>query len=209
MLDSVVHHFAGAQYLLSVIESLIALLAAGGMLIMADVRHLGTVEASADLSLNPEFFAALPSILDSISAAEVRLKRGRIRDEATCHRYDVTLHTAPPTIDLTTIPEVTWDRRLNAAAVSTLLGEERPRALRIRHIANARLEPSDKAVEPEDLSVAGESLGYWVALTPALSHPTRMDAVFVSHDGKVLVPQHLSGCLTLSRADLTRHASRW
>ncbi|MFJ9351606.1 non-ribosomal peptide synthase/polyketide synthase [Streptomyces sp. NPDC101237] len=128
VINSVIQYFPSADYLTTVIDGAMALLAPGGALFIGDVRNLrlartfhteiqqarGTAEAEREraverglrlekeLLVDPDFFTALGHGVD------LRTKRGRHHNELTRHRYDVVLYAGEPDLRLTDAPTVAW-----------------------------------------------------------------------------------------------------
>ncbi len=124
VLNSVSQYFPSADYLVGVLERIVPLVREGGVVFLGDVRSLPLNEAfhvsvaleQAPDSLSagelrqriglrlerenervfdPALFQVLPQHLPQIRQVEVRLKRGRLRNELTCFRYDVFLEIGP------------------------------------------------------------------------------------------------------------------
>src|SRR5690606_15039630 len=125
ILNSVVQYFPSADYLSSVIERLLDVVAPGGHIVLGDIRHLDLLtafhtsvslaQANADVSLevvkagaadrvaheselllSPAFFHVLQERHPRISAVTVTPKRGVASNEMTMFRYDVTLEIEGP-----------------------------------------------------------------------------------------------------------------
>jgi natural product biosynthesis luciferase-like monooxygenase protein len=123
VLNSVVQYFPDVDYLGRVLARAAAVTAPGGAIFVGDVRHLGLLEAfhtsveiaraaaetpradlrrrirdridnDAELVIAPDYFHALPALAPSIARAAIEPKRGRLRNELTQFRYDVTLTIA-------------------------------------------------------------------------------------------------------------------
>jgi amino acid adenylation domain-containing protein len=165
VLNSVIQYFPDAGYLERVIRRCLRLLAPGGAIFIGDVRNLrlltclraaavaagadgGTapraavdhaVAAERELLLAPEFFGRLAEALPEIGAVDLRLKEGVHHNELTRYRYDVVLHTG-------TRPAgpaqryVRWGTDVTGPdGLAALLATERPAALRVTGVPNARL----------------------------------------------------------------------
>ncbi len=197
VVNSVAQYFPDVKYLLDVLRQAAALLAPGGAIFVGDVRHHGllrtfragveavrvsdpsalrrAVDASAtwegELLCAPELFT---SGIDGLASADLRIKRAVAHDELSRYRYDVVLRAVggPPR---TVADVVDWSGAEDLAARL----EERPRALRVTGIPNARLA-ADLAVlrridggaavtgapaDPEELCRAAEELGYRAEVT--------------------------------------------
>jgi amino acid adenylation domain-containing protein len=177
----------------------------------AELRELIRKQLRLDeeLAIAPDFFHRLGQCVPGIGRVEVQLKRGSCHNELTRFRYDVTLRldgadrrqgTEPTCID--------WEAgSWTLPALQDHLKRERPPALRLRDVPNARLQAearlcellfdrdgpetvgqvrdalrqvkSDPAVDPEDLWRLGEELGYEVAVsTPCSGRLGTCDVLF-------------------------------
>ncbi|HTQ80408.1 MAG TPA: amino acid adenylation domain-containing protein, partial [Thermoanaerobaculia bacterium] len=125
---------------------LLPALAAGVELFQApDCRPMGElaqrvrrrVAGEEELVLDPAFFLALPRHLPEITRVDLRLKRGRFRNELTCFRFDVVLTVGER--GPRAAPEVALDgRELRLAEIENYLAEQ-PESLVLSGLANARL----------------------------------------------------------------------
>ncbi|MGP3919933.1 amino acid adenylation domain-containing protein, partial [Nonomuraea sp. 10N515B] len=160
VLNSVVQYFPDGPYLQRVVTQLMGLLAAGGRLVIGDVRNAGSLRAlyaavqagragGADLARDrvavdhavlmekelvvaPEFFTALAETEPRIGAVDIRLKPGAHHNELTRHRYEVVLHKDPVrATDVSLLPTVPWSEDLRLEQVQS--------PARITGIPNARL----------------------------------------------------------------------
>jgi amino acid adenylation domain-containing protein len=171
ILNSVIQYFPSFEYLLRVLEGAVGVVRPGGSIYLGDVRSLPLLEAfhasvllhrspaslpaeqlrqrvkrsvaqEEELALDPAFFFALRERLPQIKRVEVRLKRGRHRNEMTRFRYDVVLHLgddqgAPAAVP---VPWRDWrEERLTPHAVGRLLREEEPEIFGLARVPNARL----------------------------------------------------------------------
>ncbi|WP_433331808.1 amino acid adenylation domain-containing protein [Spirillospora sp. CA-294931] len=207
VINSVAQYFPSADYLVQVLRQAVELLAPGGRVFVGDVRNRrllrclraavevgrhdgdlddaartglrGTVDQAVrwegELLLDPDFFTALAHGLDDLHGVDVRVKRAVHHNELSRHRYDVVLHTAPEHApDIERPDELPW---ADLAALRHRLAD-RPRALRVTGIPNARLTrdldalrtlwPAERPAEdidPETLWALGEELGYTVDVT--------------------------------------------
>jgi amino acid adenylation domain-containing protein len=129
IINSVAQYFPNQNYLLEVLESINEMLSDGGHIFLGDLRALPLldsyhtsvqlyqseddsdlvqlaerisqrIEQEEELLIDPEFFRLLPDRLTRISNVEFQLKRGEVRNEMTCFRYDaiVTCGGAEPSI---------------------------------------------------------------------------------------------------------------
>ncbi|MGW4446749.1 non-ribosomal peptide synthase/polyketide synthase [Streptomyces sp. NPDC004682] len=166
VVNSVIQYFPGADYLTDVLRAASRLLAPGGSLFVGDVRNLrlhrtlcaaiehtraedGTdkeaLRAAVDravvwegeLLVDPDYFATLDGF-----TAEVRIKRGVHHNELTRYRYDVVLRPSAEFVGsgrgVDTVP---WSAFGSPAALGDRLGGDRPTALRVTGVPNARLAP--------------------------------------------------------------------
>ncbi|ACB75251.1 non-ribosomal peptide synthetase [Opitutus terrae] len=245
MLCSVVQYFPGVDYLLKVIEGALRVLRPGGAIFFGDVRVRALLPAfhasvqlfkapdtltaaglrrrvraalqrEQEMALAPEFFVALRHRYPQISRLEVRPKRGRIQNEMTRFRCDVTVHvggSGEPT------PQFAWEnwprQPISCEDLRRRLatGEE---AVALRNVANPRVQRErytlswlDTAradervadfraalaaapaagIDPDELSALGEELGYAVDTALAMDGDDgRYDVVFrkLDPDGRPL-----------------------
>jgi len=168
VLNSVVQYFPNIDYLVTVLQEAIRLLAPGGKIFIGDVRHLElltmfhsavqlskaaatvsveqlrrrvarAVTQEKELVIDPQFFRLLPGRLHNISGAEVHLKRGQARNELTCYRYDVVLHTGEQAGAFPVCEPLEWSAIGSAAVLQRVLVERRWHAVRLHSIRNSRL----------------------------------------------------------------------
>ncbi|MGK5549619.1 amino acid adenylation domain-containing protein, partial [Streptomyces sp. URMC 127] len=94
-----------------------------------------------ELLVAPEFFTRLPEDLTRITAVDTRIKRGHHHNELTRYRYDVVLRIRPTEpLHLGDVPRTPWGGQLTSLAdLTRLLETERPEALRVSGIPNARV----------------------------------------------------------------------
>ena len=176
VLNSVVQYFPGLDYLRRVLAAAVAAAAPGGRVFLGDLRSLPLLEAfhasvqlqqadeeapldelreriaeaarqERELLVDPALFAALRETLPGVARAEVQLKRGRARNELTRFRYDAVLHLDGGTA--TSEPEIwlEWgDPETTPAGLRRRLAGERPPALGVRRVPNARLAAEVEAL---------------------------------------------------------------
>ncbi|WP_437033688.1 amino acid adenylation domain-containing protein [Streptomyces sp. enrichment culture] len=94
-----------------------------------------------ELLVDPEFFPALRHRLPALDAVDIRVKRGHHHNELSRHRYDVVLRKRggprpPEPRPAVTLP---WGRGLDDPAALERLLADRPEALRVTGVPNARL----------------------------------------------------------------------
>jgi non-ribosomal peptide synthase protein (TIGR01720 family) len=168
VLNSVVQYFPDMHYLLGVLERAANTVVDGGRIFIGDVRHFGLLRAfhssvqltraageveaaqlttridaalqhEKELVVDPEFFCSLPQHLPRISRVEVQLKRGSTDNELTRYRYDVTLHLGTHTCR---VPHDWFELESRSdllLELSRVLETNRPPAIRIKGLANARV----------------------------------------------------------------------
>jgi amino acid adenylation domain-containing protein/thioester reductase-like protein len=170
------------------------------------VEHALALEK--DLVLYPEFFVALASRLDTVGAVDIRLKPGRHHNEFTRYRYDVVLRKRPDAAEpLGELAVLRWGREITG--VDELAGHlDGPASVPVRvsgipngRIVNevaaasrlaegapltavlAELRAGARGVDPEELCVQAEQLGYRAALTWSGSPDGSFDCVLTSAAG--------------------------
>ncbi|UZI26833.1 non-ribosomal peptide synthetase [Streptomyces sp. VB1] len=123
VINSVVQYFPGADYLTTVLDRALDLLAPGGAVLVGDVRNLRLARlfhsavqlAQADpstqlpalrpavdravlfdseLQLDPDYFADWAQSDPRVQAVDIRVKRGDYHNELSRYRYDAVLHTS-------------------------------------------------------------------------------------------------------------------
>jgi amino acid adenylation domain-containing protein len=225
LLSSVVQYFPSLEYLLDVIATASRKVRTGGYILLADLRslpllgafhtsvqlHRAEASCSADelrsrvrqqmaqeheLFVHPDLFRALPQRIDRITGSQVRLARGRGRNELTRFRYAALLHldNSPQGGDF---PEA---HAANAREVRAMLESTRPERIRFCNIpstrvvadvlAYQRLSATDDhpvseadamdpdAIDPEEIRELAEALSYRVEITWSSSGvPGSFDAV--------------------------------
>ncbi|KOX11032.1 hypothetical protein ADL05_24330, partial [Nocardiopsis sp. NRRL B-16309] len=156
------------------------------------VRH--RVRQEEELALDPAFFREWAAGTGVVSRVEIRPKGGRHLNEMSMFRYQVVLHVADASRDGgdgpgPDVPELDWTaERLTLSALRETLRGERPDRLRLRGVANARVqeavrtlrwlkggpgpetveawraqEQAPGGVEPEDIRTCAEQAGYRAA----------------------------------------------
>lgn len=170
ILNSVVQYFPNVEYFLRVLKGAVQTVAAGGYVVIDDVRSLPLLEsfhtsveverASATLTtvqlrqriqkrisqeqelvIDPGFFLALQQELPQIRYVEIQLKRGRYQNELSQFRYDVVLHVGDGPIPAGPPAWLNWqDEKLTLDALRQMLSKTAPQVLGITHVPNARLK---------------------------------------------------------------------
>ncbi|MBI0299412.1 amino acid adenylation domain-containing protein, partial [Streptomyces sp. PRKS01-29] len=226
IINSVIQYFPGIDYLVSVISGAMRMLAPGGSLFIGDVRNLRlfrcfataaglsrfggelsgadlrkaieqTISLERELLIDPAFFSALPATVPDIGAVDIRIKRGKSRNELTRYRYDVVLHKAPVTaVRADKAPTATWGTDVHRTDELEALLSRRHGSLRVRDLPNARLmddlaavrqfqdgtaAPGDATTRTPDVETLHELAarhGYRAHLTWS-EEPERLDALFL------------------------------
>jgi pristinamycin I synthase 3 and 4 len=169
VLNEVAQHFPDMDYLLKVLQKAAELVLPRGSIFLGGMRNLHLLEAfhgsvqlfhardsmnlaelrgkiqkqmrrEKDLIVAPEFFAGVSGLLPQVTAAQVRLKRGRCRNEITRFKYDVTLYVGYERVEPANCLEVEWEEeRWSVGEVERWVREQSPDLVRINRIPNARL----------------------------------------------------------------------
>nr|APD72123.1 non-ribosomal peptide synthetase 7 [Streptomyces sp.] len=169
VINSVIQYFPGLDYLRTVLERALPLLAPGGSVFLGDLRNLDlsrcmqtgveltrggdspdretTLRAidqrtalETELLLSPALFSALAADLPAIRSVDVRIKRGVHHNELTRYRYDVVLSTREPATDLRGAPRLDWGTELTSAAgLREYVRTHRPAVLRVAAVPNSRI----------------------------------------------------------------------
>ncbi|MEO6191376.1 MAG: amino acid adenylation domain-containing protein [Thermoanaerobaculia bacterium] len=225
VLNSVVQYFPTVDYLVKVLAGAVAAVAPGGAVFVGDVRSLPLLEAfhasvqlhraagslpaaelarrvgrgvadEEELVVDPELFLALARRLPAVRRVQVLLKRGRHANELTRFRYDVILHVGGE--DTEAGGDEPRSRAWESLSGLERLLEERPAALAVSGIPNARLagevaalellagremetagelrdeierraRAAGEAIDPEDLWTLADRLGYDADLTGSVA----------------------------------------
>ncbi len=175
-----------------------------------DVDHALALEK--DLMMLPEFYLALADKMDSVAAVDMRLKPGRYHNEFTRYRYDVVLHkrsdgAEPAAETLGELPVLRWGQDI--AELDRLAGhldDPAKAPVRLSAVPNARIANETAAsdllvdgadigavlselrgpihgVDPEELRLLAERLGYQAIFTWSGSGDGSFDCVLVAADG--------------------------
>ena len=168
VLNSVVQYFPNLDYFLRVFEGAIRTVCPGGHLFVGDLRSLPLLETyhtsvqlfqapdsltaaqlrqrvalrmaqEGELLLDPTLFLALQQQFSKIGAVRVLVKRGRCRNEMSTFRYDVVLSIGSGTGEGP--PDwIEWqEANLRLSDMRARLEQDRPDALAISGVPNARL----------------------------------------------------------------------
>ncbi|AUX45571.1 peptide synthetase [Sorangium cellulosum] len=170
-------------------------------------RIYRAVSNEKELVLAPDYFRALCDEVPRVIHAEIWLKRGYASDEMTRYRFDAVLYVGGAPEPVSIDRSVPWSRDEEITAledVERLLCEERPQALELLGVPNARVHAdvlvfealrsgggADLALaeaalagrgagaEPEALWELGERLGYSARVTwSRVAGPGAMDVLF-------------------------------
>ncbi|MDG9720866.1 non-ribosomal peptide synthetase [Streptomyces sp. DH24] len=225
VINSVAQYFPSVDYLTDVIAKAFSLLGDTGAVFLGDIRDLRllrcmragvhrvehpddspaaarfavdrAVERETELLVDPGLFDTLAGVLDGFGGADVRIKQATYDNELSRYRYDVVLHKRPgAAVSLAGVPAVDWDETGGLAGLAARLRDERPAALRVTGVPNARLTPDLAVVAEIDgvpvpdgvdvtaLTETGSRNGYraLVTWTPDVADG-RLDAVFVPDTG--------------------------
>ncbi|WP_432063862.1 amino acid adenylation domain-containing protein [Streptomyces sp. C10-9-1] len=233
VINSVAQYFPGVGYLTDTVRQAMELLAPGGRILLGDIRNLRLLrtfvtaivlhdgahadeslatarelvahqqELESELLLDPAFFARIGELVPDVAGVDVRLKRGRFRNELTDFRYDVVLHKrGAELVSLAEVPAREWS---GTEDIGTRLAAARPRALRVTGIPNGRVSAraatarrvaagggtlvrdlieetgAQAGVDPETLCEIGARFGYTVLPTwTDTAEGDRFDAVFLA-----------------------------
>lgn len=174
------------------------------------VEHALALEK--DLMMPPEFYVALADRMDSVEAVDMRLKPGRYHNEFTRYRYDVVLRkksdgAEPAAESLGELPVLRWGQDIAGLdQLAGRLGAPASAPVRLSGVPNGRianeiaaadrlaagadigavlseLRGELRGVDPEELRVLAERLGYQAILTWSGSPDGSFDCVLVPADG--------------------------
>ncbi|MEU9185750.1 amino acid adenylation domain-containing protein [Streptomyces sp. NPDC048484] len=196
VINSVIQYFPSIDYLTSVIQGAMELLAPGGALFVGDVRNLRLARTfqteiqqargvtgegleraverglrlEKELLVDPDYFTTLGHRVD------LRTKRARHHNELSRHRYDAVLYAGEADVALERVPSVGFTRDLDLV---DLVRAVTP--LRFTGIPDARVGAA-QGVDPQTLHDLGAELGRRV-LTTWSREPGTYDAVFIPGTG--------------------------
>jgi amino acid adenylation domain-containing protein/thioester reductase-like protein len=170
ILNSVVQLFPSVEYLVSVLEKAVEMVAPGGFIFIGDVSNFNllktfhtsvqfykasdstdskalqekiqhSVAQEEKLTISPEFFSALKHHCPQISHIQLQLKRGYYHNELTRFRYDVILHIAKNLLPATVTECIDWqEKNLTLSKVRSFLLQEKPQRLILKNVPNLRLQ---------------------------------------------------------------------
>ncbi|MFD0417054.1 amino acid adenylation domain-containing protein [Streptomyces sp. NPDC127108] len=175
----------------------------------ATVRHVveRALVREEELLLAPDFFHAFAAREGTVGAVDIQVRRGTRHNEMTRYRYDVVLHKTPAATAPGGGTRLTFgDDVQDTGALGAHLERHTPERLRVLGVPNRRtaqetaaarafdngaavadahrlLAQEPHGVDPEELYLLGERLGYRVAVTPAATAVDAVDALFVRRGG--------------------------
>ena len=169
IINSVAQYLPTADYLFRVLQGAVEATAAGGKIVVGDVRHLsylGPFHAGVEMSraqdelpaneirrrvekwirlehellIDPAFFEALRQSLPRITRVDIQWKRGRSENELTRYRYDVVLHVDHPYRQADEIRTLSWTSdALTLEKLSQVLRDERADVVCLEDVPNSRV----------------------------------------------------------------------
>ncbi|WP_369214218.1 non-ribosomal peptide synthetase [Streptomyces flavofungini] len=168
ILNSVAQYFPDGAYLRTVLDRALDSLTADGAVFVGDLRNLALLDTfhtdvelsrataklpvgrlrgriarqtrqEQELLVHPAFFTALREERPRIGAVDIQLRRGRHTNELTRYRYDAVLRAAGPAPGGADAVTLDWADAGGLAGVRRRLDEERPEALAVLGVPNARL----------------------------------------------------------------------
>ncbi|MCP4688577.1 MAG: AMP-binding protein, partial [Desulfobacterales bacterium] len=187
-LNSVIQYFPGMDYLARVLKGALALLAPGGELFIGDVRSLPLLNAyhasvqldraapsmtrkalarrvraaaarEQELAVDPGFFTAFRQRFAGEAHLQIRPKTGRIHNEMTRFRYDVTIRlpgvpagrpASPAPAPHVLAPPALEDWRVEKPSLSRIrerLEKERPDAFGFKRAPDARAREALRTIQ--------------------------------------------------------------
>ncbi|MEU7576559.1 amino acid adenylation domain-containing protein [Streptomyces sp. NPDC041068] len=190
ILNSVVQYFPDAAYLRTVLDRALDRVSDGGAVFVGDVRNLAlldTFHADVELSrataklpvarlrgriarqtrqeqellVHPAFFTTLRARRPALTGVDVQLRRGSHDNEMTRYRYDAVLHVGAPAADRDSdLVTLDWPDSGGIDAVRRRLADERPEALAVLGVPNARLadinDKRDRLGDRDGEEIVGE-----------------------------------------------------
>ncbi|MFD8378342.1 amino acid adenylation domain-containing protein [Streptomyces sp. NPDC059679] len=189
VLNSVAQYFPDGPYLRTVLDQALDSLGGGGALFVGDLRNLALLETfhtdvelrrakaklpvarlrgriarqrhqDQELLVHPEFFTELRSERPDIQRVDVQLRRGRYDNELTRYRYDAVLHLGEPATHRDeAVVTLDWPDSGGAEQVRRHLTEQRPEALAVLGVPNARLAGVNAKREELRRKDGGEIVG--------------------------------------------------
>jgi len=99
------------------------------------------IEQEGELLIDPEFFHAVRQRLPGIKRVEIQQKRGRVHNELTRFRYDVTLHLGATAAEKVDCASVNWQQQaFTLDLLRETLRATQPEMLAVTGVPNARLQ---------------------------------------------------------------------
>ena len=177
VLNSVIQYFPDIDYLMKVLDGVVAAVRPGGAVFIGDVRSLPLLEAfhasvvlfkaddamgreelqkrvhkeirqEGELLIDPEFFSAIRHRWPQITHIEIQLKRGRVHNELTRFRYDVVLHIGEQAPPRVESAWLNWNNQgLTRKSLVEILQKTQPEMLGITGVPNARLRAEAALME--------------------------------------------------------------
>lgn len=176
VLNSVIQYFPSADYLVNVLEQSVQRLQPGGTIFCGDVRSLPLLAAfytdvelerspdhlpldqlkvrvqrrlmqEEELVVDPVFFQKLRQRIPQIRAVQIWPKRGTLRNELMCYRYDVLITVGTDPIQPPQRPwtEWYWSEFGSCGALLAYLDRGQPETLIVRSIPNQRVAAAVRA----------------------------------------------------------------
>jgi amino acid adenylation domain-containing protein len=169
VINSVAQYFPDQEYLLELLQTVTKLLSKGGHIFLGDLRALALletyhtsvqlfqaeegvpldtladlirkkIETEEELLVEPAMFQNLASILPRLSSVHFDLKRGEVRNEMSCFRYDAVLTLDGDTTGQMEPERLDWKSTTDADALHGHLGNLSPAGLLVTGIGDARLD---------------------------------------------------------------------
>ncbi|MFF4082533.1 amino acid adenylation domain-containing protein [Streptomyces sp. NPDC001777] len=211
VINSVVQYFPHAEYFTDVLRRAVELLAPGGAVYAGDIRDLrlqrafqtgvrlagaepGTdagalrtavdrgVRAENELLLAPEYFAALPSVIDGIGAVDIQLKGASYHNELSRYRYAAVLRKDPvDPLSAADAPTVAWGAQVRDVEEVAARLADGPELLRVTAVPNARTAPEVRAMRALDSGADAEEVRRALTEGPAAIEPDAFRALAARH----------------------------
>ncbi|MBS1783116.1 MAG: amino acid adenylation domain-containing protein [Bacteroidetes bacterium] len=165
LLNSVIQYFQDANYLLKVIRQSVQAIENGGCIYIGDVQGKNslamyhamdylknassTVKAFKDvvanrvriedeLVIDPPFFYLLPTLIPSITAVDIQLRRGALTNETTKYHYDIWLYVNKPTATLLPSKTLNWTDVAQIEQLKPFLTDQSNTIIEVKNIPNQR-----------------------------------------------------------------------
>jgi len=170
VVNSVAQYFPDQVYLLDLLQTAANLLSKGGQIFLGDLRALSLLEAyhtsvqlfqaddsvalevltdrvrqridtEEELLIDPALFQNLATVLPRLSSVRFDIKRGEVRNEMSCFRYDAMLTLDGPAADHAEPERLDWKSGLDIATIRNNIDDLKTGALLLTGIRDARLHP--------------------------------------------------------------------